>query len=243
MTRVGTADQVAPAAAAGALWLTSFPADADTRTTAATAQEVSFAGAPLGRPLRLPAGYLIDQATDRGLLLVPVIQQDGAAARLWRPGARRGGRVFPGGIVAASPGEVAWARCATVCHVQVLHLATGRVTAIGLPAGTSAANGAFSPNGALLALQLSFGSGGDGGALAMQLEVASTESGRLTVVPGTWTSSDALVGFGWPAGSDSLVAELSFLTKVQVAAWRPGAARLAVVAIRRNQDSATLIVG
>lgn len=43
--------------------------------------------------------------------------------------------------------------------------------------------------------------------------------------------------------SDSLVADLSFLTKAQVAAWRPGAVRLAVVAIRPNQDSATLIVG
>ena len=204
---------------------------------------MSVAGAPLGRPLRLPPGYLIDQATERGLLLVPVIQQEGTASWLWRPGAQRGSRLFPGGVVAASPNEIAWARCTTACHVQVLHLATGRVTTIGLPAGTSPANGAFSPDGAYLALQLSFSSGGDGGALAMQLEVAATAGGRLTVVPGTWSSSDALVGFGWPAGGDSLVAELSFLTKVQVAAWRPGAARLAVVAIRRDQDSATLIVG
>ena len=243
-TRVGTADQVAPGATAGALWLTSFPPAADTRTTAATAQEVSVSGAPLGRPLMLPAGYLIDQATDRGLLLAPMIPQAGTASQLWRPGAQRAGRLFPDGVVAASPSEIAWVTgCTVVCHVHVLHLATGRVTGISLPAGTSPANGAFSPDGALLALQLSFSSGGDGGALAMQLEVAATTSGRLTVVPGTWTSSDALVGFGWPAGGDSLVAELSFLTKVQVAAWRPGAARLAVVAIRRNQDSATLIVG
>ena len=243
-TRVGTADQVAPGATAGALWLTSFPPAADTRTTAATAQEVSVSGAPLGRPLVLPAGYLIDQATDRGLLLAPMIPQAGTASQLWRPGAQRAGRLFPDGVVAASPSEIAWVTgCTVVCHVHVLHLATGRVTGISLPAGTSPANGAFSPDGALLALQLSFSSGGDGGALAMQLEVAATTSGRLTVVPGTWTSSDALVGFGWPAGGDSLVAELSFLTKVQVAAWRPGAARLAVVAIRRNQDSATLIVG
>ncbi len=244
VTRVGTADQVAPAAAPGALWLTSFPPAADTRTTAASAQQVSVAGVPLGRPLRLPAGYLIYQATDRGLLLTPVIRQEGSASQLWRPGAQRGSRLLPGGVVAASPTEIAWtARCTTVCHVHVLHLATGRVTAIGLPPGTSPANGAFSPDGAFLALQLSFSSGGDGGALAMQLEVASTASGRLAVVPGTWSSSDALVGFGWPAGSDSLVAELSFLTKVQVAAWRPGAARLAVVAIRPNQGSATLVIG
>jgi hypothetical protein len=243
-SRVGAADQVAPAATTGALWLTSFPPAADTRTTAATAQEVSIAGAPFGRPLRLPAGYLIDRATDRGLLLAPVIRRAATASQLWRPGARRADRLFPDGVVAASPSEIAWTPpCTAVCHVYVLHLATGRVTAISLPAGTSAANGAFSPDGAFLALQLSFSSGGDGGALAMQLEVASTASGRLRVVPGTWTSSDALVGFGWPAGGDSLVAELSFLTKVQVAAWRPGSARLAVVAIRRNQESATLIVG
>jgi hypothetical protein len=205
---------------------------------------VSIAGAPFGRPLRLPAGYLIDRATDRGLLLAPVIRRAATASQLWRPGAQRADRLFPDGVVAASPGEIAWTPpCNAVCDVHVLHLATGRVTAIRLPAGTSAANGAFSPDGAFLALQLSFSSGGDGGALAMQLEVASTASGRLRVVPGTWTSSDALVGFGWPAGGDSLVAELSFLTKVQVAAWRPGSARLAVVAIRRNQESATLIVG
>ena len=127
--------------------------------------------------------------------------------------------------------------------MHVLHLATGRDTVVRLPAGSSATDGAFSPDGDYLALQVSFGSGGDGGALAMQLQVASTATGHLTAVPGTWVSSDALVGFGWPGGGDRLVAELSFLTKVQVAAWRPGAARLAVVAIRRNQESATLIVG
>ncbi len=243
-TRIATADQVAPAATAGALWLTSFPRAADMSSTAATAREITDAGAPLGPPLRLPAGYLIERATDRGLLLAPVTRRITSAVQLWQPGAQRASRVFPDGVVAASTDEIAWMPpCASACRVRVLHLVTGRSTVIRLPAGTSPANGAFSPDGAFLALQLSFGSGGDGGALAMQLEVASTATGRLTVVPGTWSSSDALVGFGWPAGGDSLVAELSFLTKVQVAAWRPGAPRLAVVAIGRGQDSATLIVG
>jgi hypothetical protein len=243
-SRIGTADQVAPAATAGELWLTSFPPAADMSSTAATAREITDAGAPLGPPLRLPAGYLIERATDRGLLLAPAIRRVTSAFQLWQPDAQRASRVFPDGVIAASADEIAWTpRCASACPVRVLHLATGHSTVIRLPAGTSPANGAFSPDGAFLALQLSFGSGGDGGALAMQLEVASTATGRLTVVPGTWSSSDALVGFGWPAGGDSLVAELSFLTKVQVAAWRPGAPRLAVVAIGRGQDSATLIVG
>lgn len=243
-TRIGTADHVAPAATPGALWLTISPPAADTSTTAATAQEVSVAGTPLGPQFRLPAGYLIEQATDRGLLLAPQIQPGTTGFPLWQPGAKRPSRVFPGGVIAASASEIAWTpRCATSCRVHVLHLATGRDTVVRLPAGSSATDGAFSPDGDYLALQVSFGSGGDGGALAMQLQVASTATGHLTVVPGTWVSSDALVGFGWPGGGDRLVAELSFLTKVQVAAWRPGAARLAVVAIRRNQESATLIVG
>jgi hypothetical protein len=114
---------------------------------------------------------------------------------------------------------------------------------IRLPSGSSAANAAFSPDGSLLALQVSAGSGGDGGALAMQLEVANAADGRLTLVPQTWASSDALVGFGWPAGSHRLVAELSFTTKLQVTSWRPGAAKLAVAVVRPRRDSGALIVG
>jgi hypothetical protein len=240
--RVGAADDVAPAVTAGALWLTSYPLGADLATAAGTAQEVSVAGLPLRPPLRLPAGYLLNQATERGLLLAPVIRRPGMSADvLWGPGAARASRTFTG-VIAANASEIAWTQpCAQRCLVRVLDLATGRDTAVGLPVGSSAANGAFSPGGGLLALQISSGSGGNGGALAMRLEVASVASGRLTVVPDTSVSSDALVGFGWPAGGDSLVAELSFTTKVQIAAWRPGAARLSVAVVRPG--SVPLIVG
>jgi hypothetical protein len=242
--QVGTADDVAPGAAAGAMWLTSFGAGADMRTATGTAREVSSNGAPLRPRLTLPAGYVIAQATSRGLLLAPVIQRPGMTAdKLWDPAAPQAGRAF-GGVLAASASEVAWTpRCTMRCRVDVLDLVTGRDTVVDLPGLSSAANAAFSPDGGLLALQVSFGSGGDGGALAMQLEVAPVATGRLTVVPGSWVSSDALVGFGWPAGSDSLVAELSFTTKVQVALWRPGAAGLAVAVIRPAQAPAALIVG
>ena len=87
VTPVGLADAVAPGAA-GTLWLTSYPPGADPRTAAGTAREVSIAGAPLGPQLRIPAGYLIEQATDRGLLLAPVAPRPGTMAyRLWDPGA------------------------------------------------------------------------------------------------------------------------------------------------------------
>jgi hypothetical protein len=123
----------------------------------------------------------------------------------------------------------------------MLDLATGRRTVAALPVGSSPASGAFSPDGSLLALQVSTGAGGDGGELAMQLYVARAASGRLTKVPGTWASSDALVGFGWPAASNSLVAELSFPTKVQLASWRPGAALLAVALIRPGAPAALVL--
>jgi len=243
-TRVGLADAVAPGAVPGAVWLTSYPAEADPGTAAGSAREVSVTGTPLGSPVTLPSGYVIDQATDRGLLLVPAVQRPGPPAyTLWDATGARPSRSFPG-VIAATANTVAWApACDPVCRVQVLDLATGRRTIVTLPGVSSAANAAFSPDGDLLALEVSFYNGGDDGALATQLDVASVASGRLTVVPGSFASSDALVSFGWPVGGDSLIAEMSFTTKVQVTSWRPGATRLAVAGIRPGPDSTSLITG
>jgi hypothetical protein len=241
--RIGTANLVAPAATAGAVWLTGYALGANMVVAAGTAREAGATGA-LTRPVRLPSGYVIDQGTDRGLLLAPVIQQSGPATyQLWDPPAPQASQAFDG-VLAASPGEIAWtSRCAPKCSVQTLDLATGRRSVITLPAGSSATSGAFSPDGDFLALQVSFGNTGDSGELAMQLEVAPMASGRLTAVPGTWVSSDALVGFGWPADGDSLVAEFSFTTKMQLASWQPGASRPAVAAIRLGRNQASLVLG
>jgi hypothetical protein len=243
-TPVGPATGVAPGAAAGTLWLTTFPAGANLSRATGLAREVHVTGAPAGAELRLPAGFLIDRATDRGLLLVPAAQIPGAGySELWDPATSRAGRSFTG-VVAAGAGEIAWApECGAACQVQVLDLRSGRQTTVTLPGVGSAASAAFSPDGSLLAVEVSFPNGGDGGQLATQLDVASVASGRVTVVPGTWVSSDALVDFGWPAASDTLIAELSFATKVQLASWRPGRARPAVAAIRPGPGSAALIVG
>jgi hypothetical protein len=243
VTRVGTANQVAPAAAAGAVWLTSYPSAADTGTVARTTREVSLAGAPLAPPVSLPPGYVIYRATDRGLLLAPTSQQQRTgtpASKLWNPADPRASRTFDD-VIAASPAEIAWTPpCAATCQVRLLDLADGRQTVVGLPAGSSAVGGAFSPGGSFLALQVN---SDDDGALVTRLEVASVTSGRLTAVPGTLVSSDALAGFGWPASGDSLVAEFTFATKVQLASWQPGATRLAVAVIRPGQDQAWLVVG
>ena len=242
-TRVGLADAVAPGAA-GALWLTSYPPDADLRTAAGVARQVSTAGRPLGPQFRLPAGYLIERGTGRGLLLAPVPPLAGTMAdRLWDPADPQAGRTLDG-VIAASATQIAWLPpCVARCRMQVLNLVTGRQVSVGLPAASSVANAAFSPDGSFLVVQLSFSDVADNGARAVQLELASLASGRLTAVPQTWASSDALVGFGWPGSSDSLVAEFSFTTKVQLASWRPGASRLAIAVLRPKHSPASLVIG
>ena len=243
VTRVGLANAVAPGAA-GTLWLTSYPPGADPRTTAGAAREVSSAGRPAGSQVTLPAGYLIERGTERGLLLAPVAREPGTIAdKLWDPAAPQLGRTFTG-VIAASATQVAWVPpCVARCRLQVLNLATGRPETVGLPAASSVANAAFSPDGSLLAVELSFSNNSADGAQPVQLELVSMASGRLTAVPQTWVSSSALVGFGWAAGGDSLVAELSFTTKVQLASWRPGASRLAIAALRPQHSPASLVIG
>jgi hypothetical protein len=243
VTRVGTANLVAPAATAGAVWLTSYAPGASMTTAAGTAREAGATGT-LSRPLRLPPGYYIVQGTGRGLLLAPSGQQPGATVdKLWNPAAPRASREFDR-VLAASPGEIAWTpRCAAKCSVQALDLATGKHTVVVVPAGSSVTAGAFSPDGSFLALQVSSGGTGDGGELAMRLEVVPMASGRLAAVPGTFVSSDALVGFGWPGRGDSLVAEFNFTTKTQLASWHPGASRPAVTVIRPGPNQASLILG
>jgi hypothetical protein len=243
VTSLGTANLVAPAATAGAVWLTSYAPGTSMVSAAGSAREAR-PGGQLTKPVRLPAGYTIARGTVRGLLLALVSEQPGAAAdKLWDPASARASQEFSG-VLAASPGAIAWTSgCTARCGVQVLDLATGRHSVVALPAGRSAAGGAFSPDGRFLALQVSSGNTGDGGELAMQLEVAPVSSGRLTAVPGTFTSSDALVGFGWPAGGDSLVAEFNFTTKTQLASWQPGASRAAVTAVQSAGGPAALILG
>jgi hypothetical protein len=238
---VGTADLIAPAAGTDALWLTSYFPTANNAPAAALAREVGPTGAQLAPSVSLPTGSFIDQATDRGLLLISPSRQTGKwVYTLWNPASRKAIRTFHD-VIAASATDVAWTSgCAPTCRVQVLDLVTGIQTAVGLPAGGSAADGSFSPSGRLLALQLSYGP--DGG-LARRLDVASVATGRLTEVTRTYFTNDVLVNFGWPTEGDNLVAEFAFMPTIQLASWHPGSSRVAVSVLKPGRTEASLIVG
>ena len=241
VTRVGTANQVAPAATAGAVWLTSYPASADPATATRTAREVSVTGAPLGAPVRLPAGYVIFQATDRGLLLAPVSPRPGVQVDLlWNPADPGARRTFDA-VIAASPDEIAWTPpCAKRCAVGLIDLATGRRSTVELPAGSFAQGAVFNSSGEFLALQVMSDAGGGA---STWLEAVAAASGQVTVLPGTSVGSDTVVDFGWPTGGDSLVAEFIFPTRVQLALWSPGSSGLAVTSVPSGSVQTSLVVG
>src|SRR5215470_594541 len=172
-SRIGSAGLTAPAATPGALWLVSYRRGADMSTAAGNAQEVSITGATLGPRLRLPAGYVIDRGTRAGLLLV----QERAGSHqfryeLWDPGTRRVTRSFVD-LIATSPAQIAWMPgCTAGCRVHVLHLPGGRVQEIALPGRSKSYEGAFSPDGRLLALLVTARTTAAGRVAAVRLVVA-----------------------------------------------------------------------
>jgi hypothetical protein len=236
-TRLGTADFVAPAAATGAVWLVRYRAAARMPATAGTAQQVSVSGAALGPRRRLPRGYVIDQGTAAGLLLVSAPGTAAVRYQLWDPRTRRAVRRFPD-LLAVSPGAIAWApACPAACTVHVLNLDGGPGRVIPLPGRSQAYAGAFSPDGRLLALLVTARTGAGGRAVANRLAVAAVAGGRLTAVPGTTIGAGIGIDFGWQPGTGQLVAALSLQGGWQVAVWRPGDAHLYVAVTRAPADS------
>ena len=108
---------------------------------------------------------------------------------------------------------------------------------IPLPGRSQAYEGAFSPDGRLLALLVTARTGAGGRAVAVRLAVAAVASGRLTAVPGTTVGSGNGVDLGWQAGSGQLVADVSLQNSWQVAVWRPGDTHLSVAVTRVPADS------
>ena len=245
-SRIGAADYAAPAATPGALWLVSYRRGADMSTAVGDAQEISVTGATLGPRLTLPAGYVIDQGTRAGLLLVQEVPSSSSVGyELWDPGTRRVTRSFVN-LIAASPAEIAWMPgCTAGCRVHVLDLSAGRAQEISLPGRSKSYQGAFSPDGHLLALLVTARVATDGQAATIRLMVATVATGRISAVPGTTVGSGNGVDFGWQAGSNRLIADVGVgatdqpegQPEWQIAVWRPGDARLSTALARAPYGS------
>jgi hypothetical protein len=244
---IGVASVIAPAAGPGVLWLVSYRPGADMSTAAGTAREVGSAGTSLGPRVTMPAGYVIDQGTRAGLLLVR--EQPGSRPdeyELWDPGTRRVTRSFPN-LIAASATEIAWTpSCAGNCGVDVLDLPAGRVRDVTVPARSTATEGEFSPDGDLLALLVTTSSLEGGPAIENQLMVATVASGRINSVPGTAVGSGIALDFGWQPGSELLIADVTADAQHQIpgeggqwqiGVWRPGDAQLSTTFMRAPYQS------
>ena len=236
---IGTASgQPAPAAARAA---SGWSATRAARTWPPRRVPRGRSAAPVKRRAagKAPAGYAIDQGTRAGLLLVQVQASSGDFGyELWDPGTRRVTRSFAD-VIAASPAEIASApACTGRCRVDVLNLTGGRTREISLPGQRTAGEGAFSPDGQLLALLVNVGVTKDGYPAASQLMVATLASGRTAAVPGTTVGSGIGVNFGWQPGSRLLIAAVTAgaaghvaadapgQAEWQIAVWQPGDARL-----------------
>jgi len=241
---VGVAGAAAPAASARRLWLTSDRQGDDPGHAVITAREVEANGHPVGPGVRLPAEYVIEGATVRGLLLAPAAPRGGPTAfLLWNPRAGQTDRRL-GPVLAVSARHIAWLpRCARRCAVEVVDTVTGRVITVRQPTGQVAVRAMFSPDKGYLAVQVGPNFAGTGSGEATRLDVVSLSTGQVEPVPGTRASRGALVAFGWPDDNDTLVAELAFPAEVRLSAWHPGAERPDVVALEPGPGAADLVLG
>jgi len=230
VTRIGAGFQVQAADRAGAVWLVSYPRSTDNvGTTPADAQLVSTSGRPLSPRYRLPAGYWLVRGVGSYLLLHYLSRSPGY--ELWDP---RTGRVVRrvDNLIAAGPNQIAWSPGCRTCQAQVLNVMTGKSVTIPVPGQLS---GIFSDDGKLLALQLpshsnchlSIAANPNCSGTSGALDVFDTQTGAVTMIPGTTLRINVPESFLWQDGGHQLLIRAG----TQLAYWQPGDTRLRVATI------------
>jgi hypothetical protein len=247
-TAIGTAIAevgLVPSTKSGAVWLVSYPHYWDNPAkTSATARLVSTSGQALGQQYLLPAGYFLQAAVGRYLLL-RTIPFDTHASVLWDPSTRRAVRSIDNPI-AASQGLIAWTEECRGCHVQLLNVATGKSVSTTLPAGPQPRSshlttvwglGSFSDNGQLLVYENFAGT----------VYVVSVKTGvLLTVIPGVGADEQSVAG--WLDGGPVLMVAAWPDTgprgkprpPAQIGFWQPGETTLRVATVKNKAEIAAL---
>jgi hypothetical protein len=129
-------------------------------------------------------------------------------------------------VIAVGPDQIAWNPGCRGCQAQVLNVSTGK--SMTLPIHGGQVSGIFSDDGRLLAMQPISGNG--------PLSVFDTETGALTVIPGTVLRFDVSMSFSWQNGGHRLIVLADpynlFSGPAQVGYWDPGDTRLRVATIQ-----------
>lgn len=243
VTAIATATMVAPGTRG--MWLTRFAVGQGFGTTAGIARQYSTAGKAEGPAVRLPVGFTIARGTTAGLLLASITERTPAGFYwLWDPATSKFTASLRD-VIATSATQVAVTRdCeGPSCVVDVVNLNGRHQTVLELAVAELAADGAFSSDGRYLALAVGSGEDGESGSVTAKLEIASLQSGRLTIVPHSSASSESLAGFGWPGGGDRLVAELTSGTRIKMTFWTPGTHAIAIAVADPDSDPGDLVIG
>ncbi len=234
-----------PSSSPGAVWLVSYPHYWDNpATTSATARLVSTSGQALGPQYLLPAGYFLQAAVGRYLLLrkIPLATHPFV---LWDPAAQRVIRTIDDAI-AVSHDQIAWTDGCRGCHVQILNVVTGKNLSTPLPAGPQPRSshltavwglGSFSDNGQLLVYETFGGT----------VDILSVKSRvLLTVIPAVGAGEHSVAG--WLDGGPVLMVAAWPDTgprrkprpPAQIGFWQPGDTRLRVATVKSTAETYAL---
>ena len=156
---------------------------------------VDLTGHQMGLPAMLPTDWHpTGQAVDDGLVLSP---RFGGSIEVWDPTSKNVVRSFPDGVgeIAASRHLLAWvrSRCMSRCILHLTDLSTGLQQDVPLPSNVWPVSGAFSPDGATLAVSGLLGRFMSGGHPAREhfaqtaevVVVVDAARGTARVLPGS----------------------------------------------------------
>jgi hypothetical protein len=228
------------------VWLLSYPHYWDNPArTSATVRLVSTSGRGLGQHYLLPAGYWLQAAVGRYLLLRNLERLPSEHAPdafvLWDPSARRVVRNIDNPI-AVSQDQIAWTDGCRGCHVQLLNVATGKTVSTSLPAGPQPHSshlttvwglGSFSDNGQLLVYETFGGT----------VDIVSAKTGMLLLgIPTVGAGEQSAAG--WLDGGPVLMVAAGprFGTRgtprppAQIGIWQPGDTNLRVATIKNAAE-------
>lgn len=228
--RIAYATVAAPSSSADAIWLTRY--QSFSAHSLGRAQLTGLDGRPIGRPVTLPAPHdTVVAGVGRYLLLSHLSANELAPVKLWDPTSRRMIGTFSD-VDAVSREQIAWGTLCNGCQVHVFDARTGQTSSFAIPRGSlvshddGISDAAFSPDGTLLAVRLSYHAD-----QIWRLAVIDLATGRLRMVPGVDLTLTAagLLGFDWQSGTHRLVLTLPVAGRdklLQVGYWQPGLARL-----------------